>query len=573
MTASEFAFLALGLLLGVATGAALIDVVRARPPAPREVRLTVTPDSVPRRASTLATAGSLAAIGPAPGGPGDRRDSDRDGSPGPPVGVMAAQGRTDVPSPTVADRRSLVGIAIEPELDRVYAALRARPVAAGVPEAGATLTALQDDGSLRSASSADGSPDAGVPDQSGAGGATDSAPTALETLSDPEAGPCAEARRLAVERCAVADRLAAQAEAAAVSLRKAQRAYDDHESRAARAAEAADPRALRNAKEAAQHEFRQSSARAGSRDAVEAAARAWLQEINRINQIAREATLTRRREQDAVNALVTVIERLSVEADAARISAESASEACLNARQAVATCEEEAVRGATASAPHATAPLTAPDAGPAGTTERPAEAGAPVEAGELAAAATFGEGGPVLFGLLRGDRATLQRAVSRLAGDDPAERRHWQLQLTDLVDAIVARAIEASALDFPTDHPFWAPFTREQSRDIVTALASLGYRFDGLGGFSDERFPSQRDLSLAVGFAGLDPMRIRHWPPEAEMPELLRDVSVAADEYVAATAGSLTLGEMVSMLGRRADGLSDLWNAWGRIRPLLLAAD
>ena len=28
--------------------------------------------------------------------------------------------------------------------------------------------------------------------------------------------------------------------------------------------------------------------------------------------------------------------------------------------------------------------------------------------------------------------------------------------------------------------------------------------------------------------------------------------------------------EMVEMLGRRADGLVDLWNHWGRVRPLLL---
>ncbi len=57
------------------------------------------------------------------------------------------------------------------------------------------------------------------------------------------------------------------------------------------------------------------------------------------------------------------------------------------------------------------------------------------------------------------------------------------------------------------------------------------------------------------------------------MTELFREVTVAGDEYLAATAGSLTLGEMVSMLGRRADGLTELWNAWGRIRPLLLATD
>jgi hypothetical protein len=55
------------------------------------------------------------------------------------------------------------------------------------------------------------------------------------------------------------------------------------------------------------------------------------------------------------------------------------------------------------------------------------------------------------------------------------------------------------------------------------------------------------------------------------MADLFRDVTVAADEYISATAPGLTLGEMVTLLGRRADGLTDLWNAWGRVRPLLLA--
>jgi hypothetical protein len=66
-------------------------------------------------------------------------------------------------------------------------------------------------------------------------------------------------------------------------------------------------------------------------------------------------------------------------------------------------------------------------------------------------------------------------------------------------------------------------------------------------------------------------MRIRKWPSEAEMGELLRDVTVAADEYVWEAAGALTLGELVSLLGRRADGLTDLWNEWGSVRPLLLS--
>ena len=75
MTASEFAFLALGLVLGVASGAALSIVVRARPPAPREIRVTVATDAVPRRqAATLSgfarpEAPTMTAA--ARGGPGD----------------------------------------------------------------------------------------------------------------------------------------------------------------------------------------------------------------------------------------------------------------------------------------------------------------------------------------------------------------------------------------------------------------------------------------------------------------------------------------------------------------------
>ncbi|HEY2888515.1 MAG TPA: hypothetical protein VGJ17_07855, partial [Candidatus Limnocylindrales bacterium] len=123
-----------------------------------------------------------------------------------------------------------------------------------------------------------------------------------------------------------------------------------------------------------------------------------------------------------------------------------------------------------------------------------------------------------------------------------------------------------------TDHGFWAPFSQAQGRDITTALASLGYRFDGMGGFADGRVPSQRDLSLALGYAGLDPMRMRAWPNEAAMGQIFGEVRVAADEYVTAMAGDLTLGEMVALLRGRAEPLADLWNNWGKIRPLLLEA-
>ena len=91
MSASEFAFLALGLVLGVASGAALIEIFRARPPLAREVRLTVAPNAIqPRHAATLADPnGALEAAGPARGGPGDRRWHDEIAA----MGEPAATGR------------------------------------------------------------------------------------------------------------------------------------------------------------------------------------------------------------------------------------------------------------------------------------------------------------------------------------------------------------------------------------------------------------------------------------------------------------------------------------------------
>jgi hypothetical protein len=175
--------------------------------------------------------------------------------------------------------------------------------------------------------------------------------------------------------------------------------------------------------------------------------------------------------------------------------------------------------------------------------------------------------------LLRGDRDVLMRIVATLGGEDEQERRRWQGSITGLLEALIARAIEASAFDFPTEHPFWGMFSRVQSRDITAALSSLGFRHDGFGGWVDDHVPGQRDLSLATGYAGLDPMRVRHWPTEEELQELLAEVTVAADEYVWEAAGGLTLGELVSLLGRRADALTELWNDWGTVRPLLLAAD
>ena len=606
MTASEFSFLALGLVLGLVTGAALVELFRARPASSHEVRLTVAHDAIPRRSATLADDAFVAA-GPEParGGPADRRLG------GAPATTATAERRTNVryewpvpptrrpsmagaipigpgpvgpaPSPGRIMEPALPLTGIPPERTK-----GPQGQTVGIPISGGDDPVL---GALRNGTGA-GSPDAATPRQPtptvtpaappapapapatatanqgvavatavgllerqmpgrGPGGPSDS-PSGDASTTD----RCAEERRLADERCELATRARTQADAAINALRVAQRSYDEHEAAAVTASWKADPRAVHDSKDAAQGGFRSAVAAATSPDQLEAAARDWLTEINRINNEAREATTTAAREHAAAREIGATLERLGLEADAARISAANADATCLAAREVVAECDE---RPAEDPSSFLVPPI-------------PAEAEAPrLEEDETLGQALEAGGEPRIFRLLHGDRQAMTTLVAALADkSDPDAQRRWQLLITNLVEAIVADAIEASALDFPPDHEFWSVFTRIQGRDIANALSSLGYRFDGLGGWSDGRYPSQRDLSLALGYAGIDPMRVRHWPTEEGTAELFRDVSVAADEYLAGIAGDLTLAEMVAMLGRRADGLAEVWNHWGTIRPLLL---
>ena len=367
---------------------------------------------------------------------------------------------------------------------------------------------------------------------------------------------CSAQRAATDDACGRANRLAAVAAAAQERLRETRRAYDEHVARRDRAAETIDPRAIRAAKDDAQAQFRRSRLAARDRAAIEAAAAAWLREINRINARSRASALVMSREAAVEVELLKAVDKAGLDADVARIGSEHAAEECRAARMALATCEEAERLGSPLPEPAAATPPQRPAPEDEAAMELPAAAGQDV----------------AILRLLRGDRATMRSIVDRLAGSDPIEQRRWQLLMSDLVDAIMARAIDASALNFPTDHVFWGPYQQVQCREIASAMAALGYRFDGMGGFADGRVPSQRDLSLALGYAGEDPMRVRFWPSEADMPALFRDVQVDAGRYLAETAGGLTMGEMLDLLGRRAEPLAELWNAWGRVRPLLLDA-
>lgn len=123
MTASEFAFLALGLVLGVASGAALSIVIRARPPAPREIRITVEAEAVPRRPpatlSGLAAPG-LATAPVARGGPAD-------------PAILQSDDEIRTPVRTGPAAREPIPIPIHPQADPVFDGLRDTAAEPGAP--------------------------------------------------------------------------------------------------------------------------------------------------------------------------------------------------------------------------------------------------------------------------------------------------------------------------------------------------------------------------------------------------------------------------------------------------------
>jgi hypothetical protein len=406
-------------------------------------------------------------------------------------------------------------------------------------------------------------------------------------------------RRLVEIRCGFAEMATREAEASDARAVLARQRADVQLAVLAEAMAAADPTSDWSAKEGAHKAFKAAVRAARERAAVEAAALAWLTEINRINARLRDAQVKLRREREATDSMLAERDRLMAAADAARTMAEAAREACLAARRGLtaADAEPEAwgtvasapAQGVAGSPPVAEAPFIAAaemaTVGPDAATGQPGSEGEEGPGGTSQASWTGRSGAPgddlfldlravpplLVVRLLNREIWTLNWLVDQLAGADVNARSAWKLRLSNLVDATIAAAIDDACFDFPGGHPFWSMFTIEQAREIARGLAALGYRYDGFGEFLDGRVPDQRDLALAIGSAGLYPVRIRYWPRAGEYAELYRNIHVASAVFLATRAPSLTLGELVIALGRRAEQLADLWNDWSRARPLLLA--
>lgn len=172
--------------------------------------------------------------------------------------------------------------------------------------------------------------------------------------------------------------------------------------------------------------------------------------------------------------------------------------------------------------------------------------------------------------MLRGEHLAMVEVVDAVAGADSRQRRTWELLLGGLMEAMADLAVRESVIDFPMGTAFWDTFTVEQCRRIVAALASMGYRYDGQDGWVESRVPTYRDLTRALADIGVEPRRVRVWPNQSEIANLLAGARPAPEEILAAAGPDYSAGDVRALLGDHAAGLADLWIAWEAVRPALL---
>ncbi len=334
-----------------------------------------------------------------------------------------------------------------------------------------------------------------------------------------------------------------------------------HEDRA----RARDRRSVADDKEAARVTYRRAIAGATADTELQAAAAEWLREIHRLNRAIVHAERSANGIVRGTSALDGAAAQAEAAHDAARVAADLAEAACLEARQAVAACEEEMQRRAAAT----TAAVGSTAVRPGTLDARHGAARRPTRTADMLIPTSVSP----LARLLQGDRAAVLGIALQLEEDTGMEAGRLQLLLVEMREIAVARAIEQHALAFPDGHPFWAQMgSGDEARSVVAALAAMGYRFDGDRGWQDNRVPTPRDLAMAVAHAGFDPRSVRRAPVQQQIDELWRGTRVLVEEYLLACAPDLELAQMTAALGPRASRLGELWDFWGRLRPLLAPA-
>jgi hypothetical protein len=393
---------------------------------------------------------------------------------------------------------------------------------------------------------------------------------AAPTLST---GPCGPARAAVDYRCAEAERLAQAAQIQVQRLREAKRMLARVQAQRDADARVRDRRLLSDAKENARRSYHDSYARSRNGVAsgeVQGAAGEWLREINRLN---RQLELADKRAADVTRQIAELegaLPAIALAADAARIAAEAAQVSCVEARRALAACEEESARHVRPMAAQGASATPFANAAAAALPALPAPPPPAAPAGQHQPAPVVVNGPAPISLLLRGDRQALLGLTLRLAEETGVEAGRLQLLLLELRQVIAARALEDGALAFPVGHPFWGQFSVDADRQLVRSLSQLGYGFDGHDGWRDAHVPGPRELAMALEYAGYDPRSLRRPAGQEAIDGLWQGTRVLVEEWLASAAPTLALERLIDILGPRAARLGELWDMWGRLRPLLL---
>ena len=317
---------------------------------------------------------------------------------------------------------------------------------------------------------------------------------------------------------------------------------------------AANDPAVRTAEKAAARDTYQLARASADSDAeLREATAVWAKAVDYVNR----AAARRRREAAKARTELTTLEaalhRTEREEQAARLHADQLEAACLDARVRLAACEEQGRRRTPRPGPRSSSRTP-----PRGATRWPSpgpECGPPL----------------VIESIVSGDPVALELAAAGIAEHTGASPATIQLQLQELLDAVLSAAAEDGYLVFDSGHPFWAGLSFEEARDVINALARLGFIFEPTEGWHAGRAPAPTDLSMALAYAGLDPRNMRDLPNADDLLALPGSIGVDARGFLAAHAPELTVDNVVLALGRRAAQLEPLWNEWGQVRPMLLS--
>ena len=357
--------------------------------------------------------------------------------------------------------------------------------------------------------------------------------------------------------CADARRAREAVDAGLESLRVVRRQLVEATRRLEAAARDADRQAVADQKRGLVETWRAAMEAAQTEGARRDATAAWLRDVSDTNIRTRGAMRQLAVGQQHVAMLEAGMRAADLDAAAVRIRAETAEAVCAEARRRRAAADEGSVGddgrervAAAAAADVAEAAMDRGEVPEASSTVRPVDA-------------------PTVRRLLEGDAATHQALATELAEMSGQMPARYLLLLDTLVDEVTAAAVDAGELAFDHDHPLWGQFSADDARLVIRGLRDLGFRLDLHDGWFGGRSPTTSALASALGFAGLDVRALRGVPSAAELRDLPMSVQVAPHDHLRRWAPDLTLDQMSRALGPRATRLGELWDEWGRVRPLL----